>query len=63
MKPDKPSIRIIKRDERERASDEAPSRADKEHSSGGFNGKTTSTVAGWVREFQHRRRAEHLKRI
>jgi len=66
MKSDKPSIKIIKRDERESASHEAPPRAgkaDKEDSSSNFNGKATSTVAGWVREFQHRRKAEHLKQI
>jgi hypothetical protein len=63
MKSDKPSIKIIKRDERERASHEAPPRADKKAGSGDFNGKATSTVAGWVREFQHRRKAQHLKQI
>jgi hypothetical protein len=63
MKSDKPSIKIIKRDERESASHEAPPRADKEDSSSDFKGKANSTVAGWVREFQHRRRTEHLKQI
>jgi hypothetical protein len=63
MKSGKASIRIIKRGERESASHEAPSRADKEDSSSDFKGNATSTVAGWVREFQHRRKAESLKRI
>jgi hypothetical protein len=63
MKSDKPSIKIIKRAERESASHEASPRAVKEDSSSDFSGKATSTVAGWVREFRHRRKAEHLKRI
>jgi hypothetical protein len=63
MKSDKPPIKIIKRDERESASHEAPPRAGKKDSSSDFTGKATSTVAGWVREFQHRRKAEHLKQI
>lgn len=63
MKSDKPSIKIIKRDERESASREAPPRSEKEDSSSDLTGKATSTVAGWVREFQHRRNAEHLKHI
>jgi hypothetical protein len=59
MKTGKPLIKIIKRDERERASREAPPRASKAYkanSSSDFTGKAASTVAGWVREFQHKRR-------
>jgi hypothetical protein len=63
MKSDKSSIKIIKRNERESASHEALPRADKADSSSDFTGKATSTVAGWVREFQHRRNAQHSKRI
>jgi hypothetical protein len=63
MKSDKTSIKIIKRGERESASHGVSPRADKEDSPSDFTGKATSTVAGWVREFQHRRKAEHLKRI
>jgi hypothetical protein len=59
MKSGKPSIKIIKRDERESASHGRPPNADKvekEDSSSDLTGKATSTVAGWVREFQNRRR-------
>lgn len=65
MKPDKLSIKIIKREERERASSSTPppvsnKEAGPEDSSGVGRGKATSTVARWVREFQSRRGAEQL---
>jgi hypothetical protein len=51
------SIKIIKRDEREHASQPAPPPKSKEDRPSDFSREVTSTVAGWVREFQHRRRA------
>jgi hypothetical protein len=63
VKSDKPSIKIIKREERETASRAAPLRTDKKNSSGDSRGKPTSTVAGWVREFQHRRKAEQKRAV
>ena len=68
MKPDKLSIKIIKREEREKASRSAPSSPPpvrgKEDgsvdSSVASRGKATSTVAGWVREFQSRRKGEQV---
>jgi hypothetical protein len=63
MKSDKPLIKIIKREERESVSRAAPPRTDKEDSSGDNRGKATSTVTGWVREFQHRRKAEQKRAL
>jgi hypothetical protein len=63
MKTDKPSIKIIKREEREMASGLTPPRKDQENRSGDGRGKATSTVTGWVREFQSRRRAEQTQAL
>lgn len=58
MKSDKSLIRIIKRDEREKASRATPQRADKKEEAGDSVRNVTSTVAGWVKEFQHKRHAQ-----
>lgn len=57
MKTQKTSIRIIKRDERESASRATPSRTIKDDGSSDSARSLSSTVAGWVRESQHRRHA------
>ena len=63
MKTDKPSIKIIKREEREMASGLTPPRKAQGNSSSDARGEATSTVTGWVREFQHRRRAEQTRAL
>ena len=63
MKSHKRSIKIIKRGEREGASHVVPPPTGKEESSSDFAHNVTSTVADWVREFQHRRRAEQKRAL
>jgi len=52
----KSSIKIIKRSERERAAHPAAPRKGKEEGTRERVRDVTSTVTGWVRDFQHRRR-------
>ncbi|MDT4953271.1 MAG: hypothetical protein QOJ02_1409 [Acidobacteriota bacterium] len=63
MKAEKKSIKIIKREERESAPRAAPPRRGKEDSSGDNGVRATKTVAEWVSEFQHRRRAEQARAL
>jgi hypothetical protein len=52
----KSSIKIIKRSERERAAHPAAPRKGKEEGARERARDVNSTVTGWVRDFQHRRR-------
>jgi hypothetical protein len=56
----KTPIKIIKRMERERATEEVTPRARKKAVPRDSARDAASTVTGWVREFQHRRRAPSL---
>jgi hypothetical protein len=52
---EKTSIKIIKRSERERASQPVAPRKSKEEVARDRPRDVTSTVTGWVRDFQHKR--------
>jgi hypothetical protein len=56
----KTQIKIIKRTERESATEEVTPRAGKKSVARDSARDAASTVTGWVREFQHRRRAPSL---
>ncbi len=51
------AIKIVKRGERERAPAPVAGHADKKDEAPDFSRQVTSTVSGWVREFQHRQRS------
>ncbi|HVG35049.1 MAG TPA: hypothetical protein VM911_18420 [Pyrinomonadaceae bacterium] len=55
MMSEKTSIKIIKRSERERTTQAVVPRKGKEDVARDRPRDVTSTVAGWVRDFQHRR--------
>ena len=57
MMSQRTSIKIIKRGERERARQSPAPPKRKQDRPGDFSREVTSTVTGWVREFQHKRRA------
>jgi len=65
MKPQKPSIKIIKRGERSGdATPAARPRADEAGAEAAdVTPKADSTVAGWVREFQRRRLDEQQRAL
>ncbi|HEY0003635.1 MAG TPA: hypothetical protein VGB17_02405 [Pyrinomonadaceae bacterium] len=54
--PRRTSIKIIKRGERERPPQAVSPRASKKDGPRDPSREVASTVTGWVREFQHRRR-------
>ena len=55
------AIKIVKRGERERAPVVVISQTDKKDEAPDYSRQITSTVAGWVREFQHRRSGGHAR--
>jgi hypothetical protein len=63
MKRDKPSIKIIKREERDRASRPLPASAVKEKGANDGSGKASRTVSGWVSDFQRKRRLERQRAL